>query len=158
MNTVFLSGQREGEQLAKSGVVTPPSKYVSPQENFLPVYPVALALDSLLRQQCDFWLWHMKDKTSHDPQAVAHIHGQVEELVDSEQQVFEDDWKECWKEIHFFARRLLLIYFERTDRITAEGTFILDRASWILLMRSEELTCPVFAIIPLLRKYVKTEM
>lgn len=59
-----LSGQREGEQLAESGVVTPPSMHHL-RKTSCP-YPVSLALDSLPQQQCDFWLWHMKNKTSHD--------------------------------------------------------------------------------------------
>lgn len=59
-----LSGQREGEQLAKSQVTHHFRKTSC-------LYPVALA--SLLLQQCDFWLCHMKDKTSHDTSCLARL-------------------------------------------------------------------------------------
>lgn len=57
------SGQREGEQLVKSGVVAPPSTRHLRKTSWL--YPVALVLNSLLMQHCDcdFWLRLMKHKT-----------------------------------------------------------------------------------------------
>lgn len=49
----LLSCWREGEQLAKAGVITSPEQ-ASPQANFLPVSTGFLALASLVMQQCDF--------------------------------------------------------------------------------------------------------
>ena len=45
-----------------------------------------------------------------------------------------------------FAHRLLLIYFERTDRTTAEGTFILDRAVCLLDIVDEEWSTDVSSL------------
>lgn len=44
------------------------------------------------------------------------------------------------------ARRLPLIYFERTERTTAEGTFILDRAVCLLDIVDEERSTDVSGV------------
>lgn len=64
-----------------------------------------------------------------------------------------------------FAHRLQLIYFERTDRTTAEGTFILDRAVCLLDIVDGERSSDVpslwqrgFSVLPLLaQENVRTE-
>lgn len=46
-----------------------------------------------------------------------------------------------------YARRLPLIYFERTDRTTAAGTFILDRAVCLLDIVDEERSTDVSGLL-----------
>lgn len=55
-------------------------------------------------------------------------------------------WKETWISLaaSVFAHRLPQMYFERTDRTTAEGTFILDRAVCLLDIVDEEWRTDVF--------------